>query len=79
VFLDPDMRTTVRAIIATMRQWRVVPNAMLFDNAAPFKGRLLVAFCKNVGIRLIHAAEASRRPDDSTHPPIQTLSKFRFA
>jgi transposase InsO family protein len=56
LFLDPDMRTTVRAIITAMRQWRVVPTAVLFDNGAPFKGRLLVAFCKNVGIRLTHSA-----------------------
>jgi transposase InsO family protein len=56
LFLDPDMRTTVRAIIASMRQWRVVPKAVLFDNGPPFKGRLVVAFCQNVGIRLIHSA-----------------------
>jgi transposase InsO family protein len=56
LFLDPDMRTTVRALIAAMRQWRVVPKAVVFDNGAPFKGRLLVAFCKHVGIRLIHSA-----------------------
>jgi transposase InsO family protein len=56
LFLDPDMRTTVRALIAAMRQWRVVPKAVIFDNGAPFKGRLLVAFCQHVGIRLIHAA-----------------------
>jgi transposase InsO family protein len=56
LFLDPDMRTTVRALIAAMRQWRVVPKAVVFDNGAPFKGRLLVAFCEHVGIRLIHSA-----------------------
>jgi transposase InsO family protein len=56
LFLDPDMRTTVRALIAAMRQWRVVPKAVAFDNGAPFKGRLLVAFCQLVGIRLIHSA-----------------------
>ena len=56
LFLDPDMRTTVRALIAAMRQWRVVLKAVIFDNGVSFKGRLLVAFCKNVGIRLIHSA-----------------------
>ncbi len=56
LFLAPDMRTTVRALIAAMRQWQVVPKAVIFDNGSPFKGRLLVAFCKNVGIRLIHSA-----------------------
>ena len=56
LFLNPDIRTTVRAFIAAMRQWRVVPKAVVFDNGAPFKGRLLVAFCQHVGIRLIHSA-----------------------
>jgi transposase InsO family protein len=56
LLLDPDMRTTVRALIAAMRQWRVVPKAVVFTNGAPFKGRLLVAYCQNVGIHLIHAA-----------------------
>jgi transposase InsO family protein len=56
LFLDPDMRTTVRTLITAMRQWQVVPNAVVFDNGAPLKGRLLVAFCQNVAIRLIHAA-----------------------
>jgi transposase InsO family protein len=56
LFLDPDMRTTVCALIAAMRQWRVMPHAVIFDNGPPFKGRLLVAFCQNVGIRLIHSA-----------------------
>jgi transposase InsO family protein len=55
LFLEPDMRTTVHALITAMRQWRVVPKAVVFDNGAPFKGRLLVAFCKHVGIRLIHS------------------------
>ena len=50
------MRPTGRAVIASMRQWRVVPKAVLFDNRPPFKGRLLVACCQNVGIRLIHSA-----------------------
>ena len=49
LFLDPDMRTTVRVLIAAMRQWRVVPKAVVFDSGASFKGRLLVAFCQHVG------------------------------
>jgi transposase InsO family protein len=56
LFLEPDMRTTVRALIAAMRQWQVIPKAVVFDNGSPFKGRLLVAFCQHLGIRLIHAA-----------------------
>jgi transposase InsO family protein len=56
LFLAPDMRTTIRGLIAAMRQWRVIPKAVVFDNGAPFKGKLLSVFCANVGIRLIHAS-----------------------
>jgi hypothetical protein len=56
LFLEPDMRTTVRALIAAMRQWQVIPKAVVFDDGSPFKGRLLVAFCQHLGICLIHAA-----------------------
>jgi transposase InsO family protein len=55
-YLFCDMRTTVRALIVTMRQWRVVPAAIVFDNGPSFKGKLITAFCKNLGIRLIHSA-----------------------
>lgn len=53
LFLHPDLRTTIRALIAAMRQWQVIPQAVVFDNGAPFKGKLLTAFCAQVGIRLI--------------------------
>jgi transposase InsO family protein len=56
LFLNPDMRTTVRALIAAIRQWRVIPKAILFDNGPSFKGKLITAFCKNLGVRLIHSA-----------------------
>jgi transposase InsO family protein len=56
LFLTPDIRTTIRAMIAAMRLWRVIPKAVLFDNGSPFKGRLLSAFCDQLGIRLIHAS-----------------------
>src|SRR5215471_1713040 len=56
LFLAPDTRTTIRGLIAAMRQWRVFPEAVVFDNGAPFKGKLLSVFCTNVGIRLIHAS-----------------------
>jgi transposase InsO family protein len=58
LFLNPDIRTTIRALIAALRQWRVIPRAVVFDNGAPFKGKLLSAFCTNLNIRLIHAAVA---------------------
>src|SRR5262249_39054970 len=35
VFLHPDIRTTIRALIAAMRQWRVIPRAAVFDNGTP--------------------------------------------
>jgi len=54
--LHPDLRTTIRALIAAMRQWQVIPQAVVFDNGAPFKGKLLTAFCAQVGIRLIYIA-----------------------
>ena len=56
LFLNPDIRTTIRAIIAAMRQWRVIPKAIIFDNGSAFKGNLLSAFCERVGIRLIHTS-----------------------
>ena len=56
LFVTPDSRTTIHALIAAMRQWRVIPKAVVFDNGAPFTGKLLSVFCTNVGVRLIHAA-----------------------
>jgi transposase InsO family protein len=56
LFLNPDIRTTIRAIIAAMRLWRVIPKAIIFDNGAAFKGNLLSAFCAKAGIRLIHTS-----------------------
>jgi transposase InsO family protein len=54
--LDHDQRTVIRALMAAMRQWRVIPKALLFDNGSPFKGMLLSTFCKKLGIRVIHTA-----------------------
>src|SRR5208282_4581731 len=56
LFLNPDIRTTIRALIAAMRQWQVIPKAIIFDNGSAFKGNLLSAFCERAGIRLIHTA-----------------------
>src|SRR5919109_4270527 len=42
--------------MAAMRQWQVIPKAMLSDNGSPFKGMLLTTFCRRLGIRLIHSA-----------------------
>jgi transposase InsO family protein len=39
-----------------MRQWQVVPKGVVFDQSGAFRGKLLEAFCRNLGIRLIHAS-----------------------
>jgi hypothetical protein len=54
--LDHDQRTVIRALMAAMRQWQVIPKAMLSDNGSPFKGMLITTFCRKLGIRLIHSA-----------------------
>ena len=56
LLLAPDQRTTITALITAMRQWQVIPNAVVFDNGSAFKGKLLLAFCTNLGFRLIHAS-----------------------
>ena len=56
LLLYPDARTTIRSLIAAMRTWRAIPKAVVFDNGSPFKGRLLSAFCDQLGVRLIHAS-----------------------
>jgi transposase InsO family protein len=56
LLLAPDQRTTITALITAMRQWQVIPNAVVFDNGAACKGKLLSAFCTNLKIRLIHAS-----------------------
>src|SRR5215472_582853 len=56
LFLYPDARTTIRSLIAAMRTWRAIPKAVVFDNGSPFKGRLLSAFCDQLGVCLIHAS-----------------------
>lgn len=56
LFLYPDVRTTIHALIAAMRQWQVIAKAVVFDNAQQFRGKLLLAFCEHLGIRLTHSA-----------------------
>jgi transposase InsO family protein len=56
LLLDHDQRTVVRAPMAAMRAWQVIPNALLFDNGSPFKGTLVETFCGKLSIRLIHSA-----------------------
>jgi transposase InsO family protein len=56
LFREVDPRTTIRALVAAMRQWHVIPTAVVFDNGLAFRGKLLEAFCTNLGIELIHTS-----------------------
>jgi len=47
---------TIICLIKAMRYWRVIPKAILFDNGSEFRGNLLHAFCKQLGIQIIYAA-----------------------
>jgi transposase InsO family protein len=53
-FIDP--RTTIAALCAAMRQWQVIPKGVVFDQSGVFRGKWLEAFCRHLGIRLIHAS-----------------------
>jgi transposase InsO family protein len=51
---NPTTYFTIQCLIQAMRQWQVIPKAILVDNGSEFKGFLLKGFCENLGIRLIH-------------------------
>ncbi len=54
VTIVPTTHFTIQCLIQAMRQWQVIPKAILVDNGSEFKGFLLKGFCENLGIRLIH-------------------------
>ncbi len=54
VTMVPTTHFTIQCLIQAMRQWQVIPKAILVDNGSEFKGFLLKGFCENLGIRLIH-------------------------
>lgn len=56
LFREVNLETTIRALISAMRAFRTIPKAVVFDNGSFFKGKLLIAFCRNLGIRLIHSS-----------------------
>ena len=87
-----DPRTTIAALSTAMRQWQVIPKAVVFDNSTVFRGKLLEAFCRNLGIRLIHASpqhpqtngklERAFRddmPEFYRHQPVWELEALRRA
>lgn len=45
--LNPTVCFTMGALIAAMRQYRVIPKTVLFDNGSGFKGKLLEVFCRH--------------------------------
>lgn len=53
---DPTQNDTIRAMIAAMRQYQIIPKGVVFDNGPQFTSYLLSAFCTNLGIRLIHSS-----------------------
>lgn len=56
LFTDADEVNVVRAIITAMRQYQTIPKALLFDNGRCFRGNLLTALCRYLGINLIHTS-----------------------
>lgn len=56
LYREPNLNTTIRALITAMRKYRTIPQALLFDNGSTFKGKLLSTFCEHLGIRLIHSS-----------------------
>ena len=45
LFREVTTCITIEAMIVAMRQWQVIPKQVLLDNAGPFRGQLLAAFC----------------------------------
>jgi transposase InsO family protein len=87
-----DPRTTIAALCAAIRQWQVIPKGVVFDQSGVFRGKLLKAFCRNLGIRLIHASpphpqtngklERAFRddmPEFYRHQPVWELEALRRA
>ncbi len=56
LFREVTPQTTIEAIISAMRQWKIIPKQVVFDNGGPFKGKMLEAFCDNLDIQLIHTS-----------------------
>lgn len=54
LFLSQTLSVTLRAIMAAMRQFQVIPKALLFDNGSHFKGTMLDRFCDRLGIEIIY-------------------------
>ncbi len=53
---EPTLNDTIKALIAAMRKYQIIPRAVLFDNGSQFKGHLLSSFCDQLKIRLIHSS-----------------------
>jgi len=92
LFDSIDPRTTIAALCTAMRQWQVIPKGVVFDQSGAFRGKLLEAFCRNLGIRLIHASpqhpqtngklERAFRddmPEFYRHQPVWELEALRRA
>lgn len=56
LFREVTVNTTIKAVIAAMRKYGTIPQAVVFDNGSFFRGKLLQEFCWRLNIRLIHSA-----------------------
>jgi transposase InsO family protein len=56
LFLNQTIVNIVRALIAAMRTFQVIPGAVLFDNGSHFKGNMLEQLCKRLGIEIIYTS-----------------------
>lgn len=56
LFTEANEVNVVRAIITAMRQYQTIPKALIFDNGRCFRGKLITALCRHVGINLIHTS-----------------------
>jgi putative transposase len=56
LFTEADEVNVVRAIITAMREYQTIPKALLFDNGRCFRGNLITALCRHLGINLIHTS-----------------------
>jgi transposase InsO family protein len=54
LFLNQTIVNIVRALIAAMRTFQVIPRAVLFDNGSHFKGNMLDQLCKWLDIEMIY-------------------------
>lgn len=56
-----DEVNVIRVIITAIREHRTIPKALLFDNGRCFRGKLLTALYRHLGLNLIHTSAQRAR------------------